>query len=78
MRKEILVAGSGWISSGLTCIVVWLVERGFRNATGLLWTGIIVIIVGAWLLLLNRSLEGTIVRFQKQAEEREARAKLEP
>ena len=74
MRKEILMAGLGWISSGLICIAVWLVERGFENAEGLLFTGLVVIIIGAWLLLLNKRLEKLIERFEAQAARNSAKS----
>ncbi len=74
MRKEILMAGAGWISSGLICIAVWLIERGFENAEGLLFTGLVVIIIGAWLLLLNKRLEKMIEKFEAKARERRRKA----
>ncbi len=70
MRKEIAMAGVGWISSGIICIAAWIVERSFENATGLLGTGLVVIIIGAWLLLLNKKLEGIINRFEAEAAKR--------
>ncbi len=73
MRKDILMAGLGWISSGLICFVVWAIERGFENASGLLYTGLVVIIIGTWLLLLNRKLEKTIKKFENEAKMRGAK-----
>lgn len=67
MKKEIMMAGLGWISSGLICIAVWLVERSFENGSGLFFTGLLVIIVGAWLLLLNKKLEKLTEQLKKKA-----------
>lgn len=64
------MAGLGWMSSGAICIAVWLMERGFENAEGLLFTGLVVIIIGAWLLLLNRKIEKTIETFEARARKR--------
>ncbi|MDE1865768.1 MAG: hypothetical protein KGH94_04000 [Candidatus Micrarchaeota archaeon] len=70
MRRELLMAGSGWIASGIICISVWLLERGFENAEGLLFTGLVVIVVGAWILLLNKRLERLIAKFEAEAAKR--------
>jgi hypothetical protein len=67
MKKEIMMAGLGWISSGLICIAVWLIERSFENASGLFFTGLIVIIIGAWLLLLNKKLEKLTEELKRKA-----------
>jgi hypothetical protein len=70
MKKEIMMAGLGWISAGVICLEVWLVERSYENAAGLFFTGLVVIIVGAWLLLLNKKLEKTMARFEAEAAKR--------
>jgi hypothetical protein len=70
MRKEILMAGIGWISAGAVSIAGWLVKRSFENAAGLLATGLVVIIIGAWLLLLNKRLERLIQKFEAEAARR--------
>jgi hypothetical protein len=75
MRKEIMMAGFGWISSGIICISVWLIERSFENASGLLFTGLVVIIIGAWLFLLNKRLEGIIEKFEARAKAQALRQK---
>ncbi len=74
MKKEIMMAGLGWVSAGVICLAVWLIERGFENASGLLFTGLVVIIIGAWLLLLNKKLEAMIARFEAEAAKRRLRS----
>jgi hypothetical protein len=70
MKKEILVAGTGWISAGLICMAGWLAEKAIRNATGLLATGLLVMVIGALLLLLHRRLEEMMEEMKANAAKR--------
>ena len=53
MRKEILIPALGWIASGVISLVVWVVENGRTHSSGLLYIGILVIVVGIALLFAS-------------------------
>lgn len=51
MRKEVIIPGIGWIASGIVSICTWLVRAG--SSSNMLYIGILVILVGISLFLLN-------------------------
>jgi len=70
MRKEILTAGAGWITAGLICISVWAIEKSFTNPIGLLYVGLLVIIIGGWLLIVNKKLNAMMIKMEADAKKR--------
>lgn len=51
MRKEVIIPAIGWIASGIVSICTWLVRAG--SSSNMLYIGILVILVGISLFLLN-------------------------
>ncbi|MDE1768314.1 MAG: hypothetical protein KGH67_03720 [Candidatus Micrarchaeota archaeon] len=76
MKKEILISGIGWISSGIISAGVYYLKTSIISSTGnnagLLYLGIFVIFVGAALLAENKK----IGRMMEEIKKRQAKAKL--
>ncbi len=77
MRSEILLAGLGWIVAGVISIEGWKIELGRLGASAapsnLLYTGILVLAIGAALLLMNKritALEESMLAERKRRERR--------
>ncbi len=65
MRNKVIVPALGWISSGLISIIVWAIKNSSKacscaGSIGLLYVGILVIIVGLALLASRRQIERMI------------------
>ncbi len=66
MRKDVLIAGIGWIAAGLVSLLGWLIEDGrVAEPANLLYVGVFVIVVGTLLLLLNKKI-GTMIDTAKR------------
>ncbi|MDE1870775.1 MAG: hypothetical protein KGI06_00865 [Candidatus Micrarchaeota archaeon] len=63
MRKEILVPGLGWISSGIVSIAVWYVHPVTSHL--LLYIGVLTIAVGISLLVSSKRLSAIIDEYKK-------------
>jgi uncharacterized membrane protein len=70
MRKEILLAGIGWMLAGIISLAVWAIGLPLGRGSALLPIGLLVIIIGLLLLLLNKRLGRTIAAFEVRSAHR--------
>ncbi len=66
MRKEVIIPALGWIVAGAICIILWKIE--IVHPSNLIFLGILVIIVGVSLLLLNKRILKIVDTYKSKAE----------
>jgi hypothetical protein len=68
MNKDVLIAGIGWITAGLVSLLGWLIEDGQASEpANLLYVGVLVIVVGTSLLILNKKIETMVDAAKRRA-----------